>query len=171
MNVEVNEKFFVDIEEQGTVMDYFEKEFIFVMKDEMWTDFELIALKKKPIELDFVFKYNIPIFLLTLQDAIDTSDFVFNVHDNDYDETLYRTFEKGSGFLCTIYLLDKDNIVKGKRKIQLSNEMSRCIVECLKKQRDEEYFEEEFMCNLDGIQNTWEPYEMQSMALFSEKYK
>ncbi len=171
MNVEVNEKFFVEIEEQGTVMDYFDQEFIFVIKDEAWTDYELNALRKKPLEIDFVWKYNIPIFLLTLQDAIDTSDFVFNVHDNEYDDTLYRIFEKGSGYPCSIYLLDKDNVVKGKRKIQMTNAMSTCIAECLKKQRDEEYREEEFVCNLEGIQNTWEPFEMQPMALISEKYK
>ncbi len=33
-------------------------------------------------------KYDIAVFLLTLEDAVDTSDFIFNVHDNEYPEHL-----------------------------------------------------------------------------------
>ena len=36
----------------------------------------------------FVYKYDIAVFLLTLEDAVDTSDFIFNVHDNEYPEHL-----------------------------------------------------------------------------------
>ena len=39
------------------------------------------------LTLDFVYKYDIAVFLLTLEDAIDTSDFIFNVHDNEYPES------------------------------------------------------------------------------------
>ena len=74
MRCEVNEQFPIAIEEEGTVMDYVDHEFVFVIKDETWTDFELKALKKQPVERAFVYKYDIAIFLLTLEDAMDTSD-------------------------------------------------------------------------------------------------
>ena len=171
MRSEVNEKFYAEIEEQGTVMDYVDDEFVFIIKDEMWTEFELNAFKKYPFGFDFVFKYDIPIFLLTIEDAIDTSDFVFNVYDNEYPESLYQTFAKGSGYRCVFYLLDAQNIVRARKVVQLSSEMSNGISKCLTKQRDSMYNEQEFLCNLEGIQSTWEPFELQPMALFSETIK
>lgn len=171
MRCEVNEKFPVDIEEEGTIMDYVDHEFVFVIKDEMWTEFELAALKRQPLTIDFVYKYDIAIFLLTVEDAIDTSDFIFNVHDNTYDEQLFGEFAKGSGYTCVIYLIDAKNIVKGRRIVQLSNAMSSTIAKCLKQQQDVLYREEEFQCNLEGLQATWEPFELQPMAVSSETFK
>ena len=171
MRCEVNEQFPIAIEEEGTVMDYVDHEFVFVIKDETWTDFELKALKKQPLEIAFVYKYDIAIFLLTLEDAIDTSDFVFNVHDNDYDETLFTHFATGSGYTCTLYLLDGKNIVKGRKIVQLSNAMSLKIADCLRQQKDVPYREEEFICNLEGLQAAWEPFELQPMAIANETFK
>ena len=171
MQCEVNKKFEFDIEEEGTVMDYVDGAFLFIVKDEMWTDFELDALKKRPLTIDFVYKYDIPIFLVTLEDAIDTSDFVFNVHDNEYPDSLYQHFDKGSGYRLELILLDKDNVVRGMRKVQLSNDASIIVADTLKKQLEAPYREDEFLCNLEGIQNTWEPFEMQPMALVSETFK
>lgn len=171
MQCEVNKKFEFNIEEEGTVMDYVDGAFLFIVKDEMWTDFELDALKKRPLTIDFVYKYDIPIFLVTLEDAIDTSDFVFNVHDNEYPDSLYQHFDKGSGYRLELILLDKDNVVRGMRKVQLSNDASIVVADTLKKQLEAPYREDEFLCNLEGIQNTWEPFEMQPMALVSETFK
>lgn len=171
MRCEVNEKFPVVIEEEGTVMDYVDHEFVFVIKDEEWTEFELTALQKRPLEIAFVYKFDIAIFLLTLEDAIDTSDFIFNVHDNVYDVQLYEPFAKGSGYTCAFYLVDADNIVRGRKIVQLSNEMSSAIAKCLKQQQENPYREEEFQCNLEGLQAAWEPFELLPMAIAIETFK
>lgn len=171
MKIEINEVFPIAIEGEGTVMDYVDGEFIFVIKDETWTSFELTALQKNNLQIEFVYKFDIGVFLLTLLDAIDTSDFIFNSHDNEYDTSLFRTFEKGIGFACTLYLLDKDNKVCGTRKVQLSAEMSNVIAQKLKQQNNAPYYEEEFTCNLEGLQNAYEPFELQPLALASESFK
>ena len=49
MDVAVNDVFFSDIQEEGTVMDYVDGAFIFVIKDEMWTEYEIKGNNKKPI--------------------------------------------------------------------------------------------------------------------------
>lgn len=95
MNVEIGGIFPSDIKAEGTVMDVVDDEFVFVIKDEVWTDEECEAMKRNPLTLDFVYKYDIAVFLLTLEDAIDTSDFIFNVHDNEYPDGLYRSFAQG----------------------------------------------------------------------------
>lgn len=163
MKAELQEHFPIDIAAQGTVMDYVDDEFVFIIKDELWTPYEINAVKQAKLQVDFVYKYDIAIFLLTLVDAIDTSDFIFNVHDNTYDASLFDA----QGYSCTLYLLDKENIVQAKRSFQMGKDMSKLIADKLKQQAQAPYLEEEFTCNLEGLQSAMEPFEMQEIALTS----
>ena len=159
MNIEIGEVFPSAIEEEGTVMDFVDDEFVFVIKDEVWMDEECQAMKHNPLTLDFVYKYDIAVFLLTLEDAVDTSDFIFNVHDN------------GDGYGMTLYLINSMNTVCAKRRVRLSQGMSNTISQYLAQQKQAPFMEEEFLCNLQGLQSAWEPFEMQKMALGSETFK
>lgn len=171
MNIETGMLFPFSIEEEGTVMDYVEDEFIFVIKDSIWTEEERKGFLRNELRIDFVYKYDIALFLVTVEDAIDTSDFIFNVHDNDYPASLFREFENNDGYFMSIYLLDETNKVCAKRRVHLSKTMSSCIAENLKKQKKINYIEEEFACNLSGLQDAWEPFELQEMALCSQVFK
>jgi hypothetical protein len=174
MNIEIGEVFPSAIEEEGTVMDFVDDEFVFVIKDEVWMDEETIDLANLQKQLEtgaFPNKYDIAVFLLTLEDAVDTSDFIFNVHDNEYPECLYRSFENGDGYGMTLYLIDSMNTVCAKRRVRLSQSMSNTISQYLAKQKQAPFMEEEFLCNLQGLQSAWEPFEMQKMALGSETFK
>lgn len=165
MKLANKEKFPIEIEAQGTVMDFVDDEFVFVIKDEEWTPFEIKALEKKSIELNLVCKYDITIFLLTVLDAIDTSDFVFNLHDNDYPDSLYTQ----TNLNISIYLIDKDNIIQAQHHSTLNKEATGVINETLKKVKQAPYMEAEFECNLEGLQSTWEPFEMQEFAILKEQ--
>ena len=57
MNVEIGEVFPSAIEEEGTVMDVVDGEFVFIIKDEKWMEEECQAMKHNPLTLDFVYKY------------------------------------------------------------------------------------------------------------------
>lgn len=166
MKVETKEKFPIDIEAEGTVMDYVDDTFVFVIKDEEWTPFEIKALAKNSLELNLVSKYDITIFLITVLDAIDTSDFIFNIHDNEYPESILQQ----KNIECAIYLIDKENIVQAQRHLTLAKEASSEICEVLKKAKNAPYNEDEYNCNLDGIQSTWEPFELQEFALVKEVF-
>lgn len=166
MKVELNEKFPIDIAFEGTVMDYVDDEFVFIIKDAQWTDYEIQALHKKQLEVDFVCKYDITLFLITVLDAIDTSDFIFNIHDNEYPESIFDQKVVN----CSIYLLDEANVVKAVRHVTLNKDASACIANTLKEVAQKEYHEEEFNCNLEGLQNTWEPFELQEFAVVKETF-
>ena len=113
MNVEIKEKFPVEIIEEGTLMDFIDQEFVFVIKDETWMPYELQCLKQKPLEIQFVYKYDIAVFLLTIEDALDTSDFIFNVHDNTYGEELF--LPDNNGYACSLYFWIKKIGLWGER--------------------------------------------------------
>lgn len=159
MNAEVNEKFFADIEQEGTIMDYLDGEWCFVYKDEFWCEHEIRSLHQKPCILHFGCKYDIPFFLLTIEDALDTSDFIFNPFECDaINKVLAQECYKG-----TIYLIDQDNIVKGKKSFEFNHKMSSAIKKGLSEVLAQPYQEEAFQCNLDGIYQTWEPFELAEM--------
>ena len=166
MKVEVNEKFPVDIEADGTIMDFVDGEFVFVIKDEEWTDFEKAALRRNELEIDLVVKYDITMFLITVLDAIDTSDFIFNIHEHDEPALI---FEKEC-MPCSIYLIDGKNMVAGVKHVTLSKEGTGILLAQLKKVQEAPYQEAEFDCNLEGIQNTWEPFELQEFAVMKEVF-
>lgn len=167
MKVETKGVFPIAIEAEGTVMDYVDDEFVFVIKDEAWTPFEIKALTRNEVEIDLACKYDITIFLITVLDAIDTSDFIFNIHDNEYPDSILTQ----KNVECAIFLIDQDNIVQAQRHITLSKEASKAICDVLSKVKNTVYFEAEYNCNLEGIQSTWEPFELQEFALVKETFK
>ena len=72
--------------------------------------------------------------------------------------------------MCTLYFIDKANVVKAKRRVCLSTKMSNRISESLQEQKEHQYIEEEFTCNLEGLQSAYEPFELQPFALASETF-
>ena len=67
--------------------------------------------------------------------------------------------------------LDKENRVMGRKKFHLSRKTSDVIAEKLRIQKDVLYQEEEFLCNLEGLQMAYEPFEMQPLALSTDIIK
>lgn len=166
MKIEENSRFPVELDEYGTIMDYVDGEFVFVIKDEEWTEFEKKALRKNQLEIDLVVKYDISFFLVTVLDAIDTSDFIFNIHENEDPASMFAI----ECMPCSVYLIDKDNIVQGVKHVTLSNAGTKVLQDTMKKIQEAPYMEAEFNCNLEGIQNTWEPFELQEFAIMKETF-
>lgn len=166
MKIEVNNRFPVELDDYGTIMDYVDGEFIFVIKDEEWTEFEKKALLKNQLEIDLVVKYDISFFLVTVLDAIDTSDFIFNIHENDDPASIFAI----DCMPCSVYLIDKDHIVQGVKHVTLSKAGTKILQDTMKKIQEAPYMEAEFNCNLEGIQNTWEPFELQEFAIMKETF-
>ncbi len=161
MKIETGMKFEAEIEELGTVMDYVEDRFIFVIKDQFWNDVELQMAKTTPFEIDFVYRYDVAVFLLSVGD-IDTSDFYFNVQENDWREALLS----GTDCLqCTLVLLDENNMICFKRNATLSKEASDQIRSALAKQNEVVFHEGEYDVNMQGLMSALEPFEMQQYAI------
>ena len=74
---------FVKEMDQGIVMDYAEGKFMFVIKD-FWSKEELSFLKKKKGMISLVQKENLPVFIVQIEEGLESSDCVFCVtSDND----------------------------------------------------------------------------------------
>lgn len=160
MKVEVNEKFPITISDLGTVMDYVDHEFIFIIKDEFYTDYEIKGFMQKELVLEYVNIYDISLFLITVEDVFDTSDFIYNIHESD-DHTLFDE----DCLNASIYLLDKNDMVIAKKSFTMNKEMSQCVQTKLSIALNSPYNPQEYECNLEGIMNTWEPFELSDKAI------
>ena len=87
MNITVSQPFPFEIEGLGTIMDYVEDRFLFIVKDEFWSEEEKAMLMQEPMEVALYYRYDVAVFLVSGGD-IDTSDFYFNVQECEWKEQL-----------------------------------------------------------------------------------
>ena len=170
MKLEVNEKFPIEITELGTVIDYLDHQFVAVIKDEKWSDSELRIFKEKKMLINLVYENDCLFLLVTVNDVIETSDFIFNVNADDYDMAEFRTFNNGEGYILHLYLLNQENVVCASKKVVLSTPMSNLLSECIHKQKRDDYNEENAVLALSTLQEKYEPFELQEFSLIDGKY-
>lgn len=161
--MEKKELFAYDVD-LGAIMDYVEDHFMLVIKDEEWTE-EEISLLKNGADLHFCYTQDIAIFVLEGGD-IDSSDFYFNVQDCDWKEHLLNS----SLIDVELFLLNKKNEICFKKRKTLNMEQSAVILDCLKKQDSVEFMPGEYEVNVSGIQEAYEPFELNKFAKTSIKF-
>lgn len=170
MKIELKECFPIEIEELGTMIDYMDHQFVAIIKDEKWSDVELAYFKKNKMLINLVYEQDCLFFLITVNDVIETSDFIFNVNSDDYDMNEFRVFKNGEGYIFHLYLLDKNNIVCASKKVVLSTPMSNCLSDLLHRQKSDVYSDEVLTEALMKLQDQYEPFELQEFSMIDEKY-
>ena len=153
--------------EQGVVIDYVKNSFVFVMKDELWQEYETHAFLHHKLHFSFLYERVCAIFLFAVEDAIETSDASFDIHQCDDAETILN-LSKGNCYDVEMYLIDAQNKIQACRKITLSQPASMLIQEALIKQSQTPYDEAGFDRALLKIQGVEEPFELEERADFHE---
>ncbi len=168
MDLELGQKIEIEMDE-GMMIDFVDDEWVLIVKDATWTDYEKKALRRNKLTLSFVEKGIVDLFLIQVDDALETSDCPFNVHADDYS-SCFKTFKKGEGYIFHIAYLDLENKVVANRKVRLNTEMSNCISEHLKKQSEITIDDEGFERALAKLQSQFEPFECEEIALSSNQF-
>lgn len=156
-------KFEYDVE-IGTIMDFVEDHFMLVIKDQEWSDEEVTLIKRGAI-INFCYTNDIAIFVLEGGD-IDSSDFYFNVQDCDFKDALFET----KNLDVELVLVDGKNDVCFSKRKTLTLEDSSIILDCLKKQNEVKFMPNEYEVNVEGLQNAYEPYELEKFSKVSIKF-
>ena len=165
MNITVSQPFPFEIEGLGTIMDYVEDRFLFIVKDEFWSEEEKAMLMQEPMEVALYYRYDVAVFLVS-GGAIDTSDFYFNVHECEWKEQLLSS----TTLQASLILLDQDNIVCCRRDVTFPKADSQQIIQLLREQNEVRYHEGEFDVNAQGLMSALQPFEMQEKATVSMKF-
>lgn len=165
MNITVSQPFPFEIEGIGTIMDYVEDRFLFIVKDEFWSEEEKAMLMQEPMEVALYYRYDVAVFLVSGGD-IDTSDFYFNVQECEWKEQLLSS----TTLQASLILLDQDNIVCCRRDVTFPKADSQQIIQLLREQNEVRYHEGEFDVNAQGLMSALQPFEMQEKATVSMKF-
>ena len=165
MNITVSKPFPFEIEGLGTIMDYVEDRFLFIVKDEFWSEEEKAMLMQEPMEVALYYRYDVAVFLVSGGD-IDTSDFYFNVQECEWKEQLLSS----TTLQASLILLDQDNIVCCRRDVTFPKADSQQIIQLLREQNEVHYHEGEFDVNAQGLMSSLQPFEMQEKATVSMKF-
>jgi hypothetical protein len=145
----------------GIYIDFVDHRFVIIVKDEIWTDYEKEALHRQPLHIYFLYERICGLFLLENVDSIDTSDASFDIHNCDEKDALFQ--EKC--FQVEIYLLNGENLVCAGRSVTFDRSSTQTIKEALKKQSETPYDDAGFDRALAKIQGTYEPFELEPLAL------
>lgn len=146
----------------GIVIDYVENRFVVVIKDALWCEHECQSLHHNPLHIYFLYERVCAVFLIENVDSIDTSDVSFDIHECLEASQLLDQDQ----YDMEIYLVDQKQTICAARKLSFSKEQSAIIKEHLRKQYETPYDEDGFDRALQKLQGTYEPFEMESMALF-----
>ncbi len=157
------EKFEYDVE-IGAIMDFVEDHFMLVIKEEEWSDEEL-KLLNQPLDVRYCYTQDIAIFVVEGGD-IDSSDFYFNVQDCDWKQEALTT----ELYDIELVLVDGKNDVCFRRRKTLNKEQSLVIQESLQKQAQVQFMPNEYEVNVAGIQDAYEPYELEKFAKLTLKF-
>ncbi|HAH93948.1 hypothetical protein [Dielma fastidiosa] len=163
MQLKINEKFPVEFSEAGTYISFEDNTFYAVMADEFWSDTELKLFKNKKMLIQIVNKSDQLIFLLSVDGVIETSDFYFNIHDEE-------AFVKADCYNFCFILLDKNSVINGMKTCTLNKATSAIISQILDQQQSSEYDEEVNLKKLAALQKQFEPFELQPFALCEESH-
>ena len=165
MNITVSQPFPFEIEGLGTIMDYVVDRFLFIVKDEFWSEEEKAMLMQEPMEVALYYRYDVAVFLVSGGD-IDTSDFYFNVQECEWKEQLLSS----TTLQASLILLDQDNIVCCRRDVTFPKADSQQVIQLLREQNEVRYHEGEFDVNAQGLMSALQPFEMQEKATVSMKF-
>ncbi len=150
----------------GIAVDFIQNRFVIAIKDQVWTDYERKALKQNPLHIYFGYERICAFFLFENTDSIDTSDAIFDIHGCEESEQLLKQEQ----YDIEIYLIDEQNHVCASRAVFLDKSASKIIRETLAKQASAVYDDAEFDRALYKLQHTYEPFEMEQLALFKASF-
>lgn len=152
--------------EDGIMVDYIEERFVLIVKDEVWTDYEVHAFHHNKINISFLYERVCALFLFENSDSIDTSDASFDIHLCDEAEALLHKEQ----YDMELYLVDQKNVICAGRSISFDKAASTIIRTHLEKQFDTPYDEEGFDRALMKIQSAAQPFELEEKALVKASF-
>lgn len=151
----------------GIWTDYKDHVWYFFVKDRVWQEEEVSAALRNDLTVSLIQKGCVDAFLLEIEDCLEPSDIPFCL--KDVEDDFFTTLKANKQESYAVVLVDEKGIVKAVRSHVFSEENSQLIKESLLKRQDEGYTSENFDAAYDKLQMQFEPYELETFAVFTEK--
>lgn len=151
--------------ECGTIMGFENDKLILAIVDDRFVEEELTALKRNACTLFYVSKGIVDLFLVSIEDCLETSDVPFCAADYK-DDASFLSWLSGTGNIQVrvAYYDPEGNEVAG-RNGTLDSTMSQIVRNGFKEQLKKPFDEEAYAASLAKIQAKYEPFELEESAL------
>ena len=153
--------------ENGIWIDFKDDTFLFVVKDDIWTQEELSRLKTSDVTVSFIQKGIIDAFVLEVFDCLEASDLPFYAKDGDTDFIEAIKSKKIFGFEI-VFVNVNDEVVAVRYEV-FTKEESTLLHEKLQKRLVEETDGSMFEAAYEKLISRFEPFELLEFAVFTKK--
>ena len=150
----------------GIWLDFRDNTFLFMIKDRLWSKGERKAAKKNDVVIQFVQKGILDLFLVSIEDCFECSDIPFCM--KEADEVLIHSLDGNEDYGFAVVLLEEDGTVDYVREGMFSHVDSLTLKAKLKERLEQDYNTEDFDHAYEKNSMRYEPYELETFALFKE---
>lgn len=150
--------------ENGILIGYENKQFVIGIFDEVFVEEELNALKRNTCTLSYLSKGLVDLFLINIEDSLETSDIPFCVHDFKEDSAFIQSLEETENYTVKVAYMDLDGKEIATRIGTMDSKMSKKIREAFKNNLTQPFDEEAYENTLARIQSKYEPFELEELA-------
>lgn len=142
----------------------FNSKFIINVVDEKYSEYEIKALNTNKLSLYFVSKGIVSLFLVNVDDALETCDIPFSPFDF-IENGLVDYLNNNNCYNVEIRYLNNLGTIIANKEITLNSSDSKIIKEELLNSLNKDFDEELFNISLEKIQNKYEPFELEEHAI------
>ena len=154
--------------ENGIWIDFKDNTFLFVVKDDIWTQEEQSRLKTSDVTVSFIQKGIIDAFILEIFDCLEASDLPFYVKDGDTE--FIDAIKSKNIFAFEIVLVSGSDEVVAVRHEEFDKEESTLLHEKLQKRLAEETDGSMFEAAYEKLISRFEPFDLLAFAVFTKNY-
>lgn len=150
----------------GIWLDFRDNTFLFMIKDRLWSKGERKAAKKNDVVIQFVQKGILDLFLVSIEDCFECSDIPFCM--KEADEVLIHSLDGNEDYGFEVVLLEEDGTVDYVREGMFSHVDSLTLKAKLKERLEQDYSTADFDHAYEKNRMRYEPYELETFAIFKE---
>ncbi len=155
--------------QEGIWLDFRNNTFLFFVEDTVYSDRDVLRSARKELQLSFVQKGILDLFLLEIDDCLECSDIPFCM--KEADDTLLDALKGNEELSWQVVLCDETGLVQAERDGVFSEENSSLLRKKLLNRMEEEYSVEDFEKAYEKNCERYEPYDLISFAVFTQKEK
>lgn len=153
--------------ENGIWIDFKDNTFLFVVKDDIWTQEERSKLNTSDVTVSFIQKGIIDAFVLEIFDCLEASDLPFYAKDGDVE--FIESINSINLFAFEILFVSGNDEVVAVRHEVFNKDESTALHEKLQKRLVEETDGSMFEAAYEKLISRFEPFELLEFAVFTKK--
>ncbi len=154
---------------EGIWLDFQKDTFVFFVEDRVYENEEVLRSIRKEMEISFVQKGILDLFLVEINDCLECSDIPFCM--KEAEDSFLQALASDNPLSWQVVLVDDKGVVRAEREGAFLAENSQLLKKKLLGRVQKDYTSEDFEKAYEKNSQRYEPYDFLPFALFTQKEK